>query len=80
MRKYRLAVLECDTPVPAVLEKLGTYGAIYEAFVRRGLEAYIQDGGKGDIDLEVITSNMVDIGALPPVGEVDCLMLTGSSG
>lgn len=79
MRKYRLAILECDTPVEAVLEKLGTYGTIYDAFVRRGLEAYVQDGGRSDIDLEVTTSNMVDMGALPPLDQVDGLMLTGSS-
>ena len=79
MRKYRLAILECDTPVEAVLEKLGTYGTIYDAFVRRGLEAYVQDGGRSDIDLEVTTSNMVDMSALPPLDQVDGLMLTGSS-
>ncbi|KFH44781.1 putative glutamine amidotransferase-like protein-like protein [Hapsidospora chrysogenum ATCC 11550] len=78
MRKYRLAILECDTPVEAVLEKLGTYGTIYDAFARRGLKAYVQDGGRSDIDLEVTTWNMVDMGALPPLGQVDGLMLTGS--
>lgn len=83
MRNYRLAVLECDTPVPPVLEKLGPYGTIFEDFVRRGLQAYRQedgvDGASNDINLEVVASNMVDLGTLPDPNEVDCLMLTGSS-
>lgn len=79
MRTYRLAVLECDTPIEPVIEKFGTYGAIFENFVRRGLEGYVQDGGKEEIDLQVTTSNMVDVGSLPQLDEVDCLLLTGSS-
>ena len=79
MRTFKLHVLECDTPVPAVLETDGPYRTIFERFVRRGLEAYTQDGGTQEIDLHVSASNVVDMGELPSPQDVDCLMLTGSS-
>lgn len=79
MRKFHLAVLECDTPIEPVVEKLGTYAKIFDTFVRRGLEGYIQDGGVKGVDLEVTSHQMVDMEALPNLKDVDCLMLTGSS-
>ncbi|KAG9258120.1 class I glutamine amidotransferase-like protein [Emericellopsis atlantica] len=78
MRKFRLAVLECDTPIEPVVEKLGTYAKIFDTFVRRGLEGYIEDGGAMGVDLEVTSHQMVDMEELPSFKEVDCLMLTGS--
>ncbi|KAF4125826.1 Glutamine amidotransferase class-I, partial [Geosmithia morbida] len=78
MSPFRFAVLECDTPLPAVLEKEGDYGTIFEAFIRRGLESYIANGGEKKVDLEVIKSNMVDMGELPELDKIDALILTGS--
>lgn len=78
-RKYTLAVLECDTPIEPVVERLGTYGQIFDAFVRRGLEGYTADGGTKEIDLKVLQIQAVDQEPFPSLDEVDCLMLTGSS-
>jgi hypothetical protein len=78
-RKYTLAVLECDTPIEPVVEKLGTYGQIFDKFVRRGLEGYTADGGTEQIDLEVLQIQAVDQQPFPSLDAVDCLMLTGSS-
>lgn len=78
-RKYTLAVLECDTPIEPVVEKLGTYGQIFDKFVRRGLEGYTADGGAEKIDLNVLQVQAVDQEPFPDLKEVDCLMLTGSS-
>lgn len=79
MRKYTIAVLECDTPVGPVLNKLGTYGDIFEAFLRHGLNKYRQESGVEEVDLHVIKSNMVDMGPLPSPAEIDSVILTGSS-
>jgi hypothetical protein len=79
MRKHTIAVLECDTPVPPVLSKLGTYGDIFEAFLRHGLDKYRQESGAGEVELRVIKSNMVDMGPLPSPDEIDSVILTGSS-
>lgn len=79
MRKHTIAVLECDTPVPAVLDKLGNYGQIFEAFLRHGLDKYRQESGTEEVELRVIKSNMVDLGALPSPDEIDSVILTGSS-
>lgn len=79
MRKYTIAILECDTPVDAVLNKLGTYGDIFEAFLRHGLEKYLGASGGEEVELNVIKSNMVDLGPLPQAGDVDSVILTGSS-
>lgn len=79
MRKHTIAILECDTPVPAVLEKLGNYGQIFEAFLRHGLDRYRQESGAEEVDLHVIKSNMVDMGPLPDPDEIDSVILTGSS-
>ncbi|GAO52578.1 GMP synthase [Saitoella complicata NRRL Y-17804] len=35
----RIAIFECDTPVPAVLEKYGTYGSIFTTLLTRASEA-----------------------------------------
>lgn len=79
MRKHTIAVLECDTPVPAVLDKLGNYGQIFEAFLRRGLDKYRQESGAEEVELHVIKSNMVDMGPLPSPEDIDSVILTGSS-
>jgi GMP synthase-like glutamine amidotransferase len=78
MRKHTIAVLECDTPVPPVLSKLGTYGDIFEAFLRHGLDKYRRESGAGEVELRVIKSNMVDMGPLPSPDEIDSVILTGS--
>lgn len=39
MRKLRLALLICDIPNPAVLEKYGTYLEIFTTYLRNSLSA-----------------------------------------
>lgn len=79
MRVFRVAVLECDTPVPPVREKYGTYGDIFERLLRRGLETVVRDGEVDEVELQVIKSNMVEFGELPKVDQVDTILMTGSS-
>jgi hypothetical protein len=61
-----------------IVAKYGTYGDIFETFLRHGLKTYAEKSGC-DVELVVTKANMVDMGALPVVDEVDCILLTGSS-
>ncbi|CAH0020393.1 unnamed protein product [Clonostachys rhizophaga] len=80
MAPYRVAVLECDTPIQPVLEAVGTYGKIFELFLRKGFEAAKNDDGMGraDVDLKVTMTNVVNFGELPEPENVDAILLTGS--
>ena len=79
-RTYRLAVLECDTPLDAVVKERGTYGTIFRNLFQRGLDQYRRDSHVADeVELVVTHSNMVELGPLPDLKDVDGLVLTGSS-
>lgn len=79
MTRLRITVLKCDTPAQAVVDEQGDYGVIYESFLRRSLAAYVEAGGREDVDAQITNSDMVAMGDLPPLDQVDCLVLTGSS-
>lgn len=79
-RVYTVAILECDTPIEPVVKQFGSYGDIFERFLRNGLAKYLKHTtASQDVDLRLIKSNMVDLGDLPAFDQVDCLLLTGSS-
>lgn len=79
-RIYTVAILECDTPIEPVVKQFGSYGDIFERFLRNGLAKYLKHTTVSqDVDLRLIKSNMVDLGDLPAFDQVDCLLLTGSS-
>ncbi|KAK0763526.1 hypothetical protein N5P37_002903 [Trichoderma harzianum] len=77
-RVYTVAILECDTPIEPVVKQFGSYGDIFERFLRNGLAKYLKHTTSQDVDLRLIKSNMVDMGDLPAFDQVDCLLLTGS--
>lgn len=79
MRSFTVAVLECDTPIPPVLDKFGTYGDIFKQFLTTSLDRYMQNGGTSRVNLKVVKSNMVEMGDLFEFEEVDCLLLSGGS-
>ena len=79
MRAFTVAVLECDTPVAPVRERYGTYGDMFERFLRRGLEAVVRAGEADDVELHVTKSNMVEMGDLPDIDKIDAILMTGSS-
>ncbi|CAG9986753.1 unnamed protein product [Clonostachys byssicola] len=80
MVPYRVAVLECDTPIQPVLEAVGNYGKIFESFLKKGLEAAKHDDGidGADVDLRVTMTNVVNFEELPEPDDVDAVLLTGS--
>lgn len=73
-RSLRVAVLECDTPVPPVQEKLGSYGDIFEGLLKRGLQS-----GNSTAEIEVSKWHVVGNPVYPDPNEVDAFLLTGSS-
>ncbi|KAJ5219667.1 hypothetical protein N7468_008871 [Penicillium chermesinum] len=73
-RTLRVAVLECDTPIPSVKSKLGGYGDIFESLLKRGVEA----NGDPEVTVEVSKWHVVENPVYPNPNEVDAFLLTGS--
>ncbi|KAF7561275.1 hypothetical protein G7046_g2872 [Stylonectria norvegica] len=74
---YRLAVLECDTPFPAVAAARGSYGDIFEDLLTKGLGGLGSEGS--NIQLNVTKWDVVTAQSYPNIDEVDGILLTGSS-
>ncbi|KAI5464825.1 class I glutamine amidotransferase-like protein [Mariannaea sp. PMI_226] len=75
-RSFRLAVLECDTPVPPVLEARGTYSEVFRRLLTSGKEGL---GARGnEVELEISRYDVVATQAYPNPEEIDGLWLTGS--
>lgn len=73
-RSLRVAVLECDTPIPPVKERLGGYGDIFEGLLKRGAQA-----GNSTAEIQVSKWHVVGNPVYPDPNEVDAFLLTGSS-
>ncbi|CEJ61486.1 hypothetical protein PMG11_10019 [Penicillium brasilianum] len=74
-RSLRIAVLECDTPIAPVKERLGGYGDIFTRLLNKGLEA----SGDSRVDIKEISKwHVVDNPVYPDPEEYDALLLSGS--
>lgn len=73
-RTLRVAVLECDTPIPPVQEKLGGYGDIFEGLLKRGVQS-----SHSTAEIQVSKWHVVSNPVYPDPNEVDAFLLTGSS-
>ncbi|KID87745.1 GMP synthase, partial [Metarhizium majus ARSEF 297] len=65
---FRLAVLECDTPVPNVEKERGSYGAIFETLLSKGKS----------VDFRLLKYDVVRQHTYPSTGDVDGILITGS--
>ncbi|GAB1200280.1 hypothetical protein APSETT444_009650 [Aspergillus pseudonomiae] len=74
-RIIRVAILETDTPIDPVLDRYGTYGAIFNRWLNKGLQ------GLGVTDTEIQTTNwdVVNQSVYPKPEDFDALLMTGSS-
>lgn len=79
MRTYRLAILECGTPIQPVRNKLGSYGKIFEKYLEAGLKRYCRQTRSYGVDLKITKINAVKMKPLPDEDQVDCVVLTPSS-
>jgi hypothetical protein len=78
----RLAILECDTPLPETKEKYGGYGGVFKALLRAGAEDMgdpsIIDSQSGlDISMWNVEN---EPSKYPIIEEIDAILITGSSG
>lgn len=77
---FRIAVLECDTPLPDVVNEFGTYGPIFERLLKAGADGLGQPDVITSKDLQVSFYHVVDNEeAYPSLDDVDAVLLTGSS-
>lgn len=78
-QRLRLAILECDTPLPNTASNYGGgYGGVFKALLNSASKAE----GHGDADniLDISTYQIEKEGATyPDLEKVDALLLTGSS-
>ncbi|KAF2017273.1 class I glutamine amidotransferase-like protein [Aaosphaeria arxii CBS 175.79] len=73
---FRVAVLECDTPIDPVKEKYGTYGDIFSRLLNNGLSNL--EGLKSKPTLDVSKWDVVDKQEYPELSEIDGILMTGS--
>ncbi|KIW60832.1 hypothetical protein PV05_01018 [Exophiala xenobiotica] len=75
----RIAILECDTPLPKTKDKFQGYGGVFEVLLRSGAKAL----GRPDLDPETgleISKWQVELEPerYPDPGTIDAILITGS--
>lgn len=75
-RNFHIAVLECDTPVPAVKDTRGSYGQIFESLLKKGLQELDPPHNVTPVftKWDVVASQ-----EYPDLHEVDAILISGSS-
>jgi GMP synthase (glutamine-hydrolysing) len=75
-RSLRIAVLECDTPLPAITDRLGGYGEIFTRLLNKGLK----ESGETTVQIQEVSKwHVVDNPVYPDPNEYDALLISGSS-
>lgn len=71
----RLAILECDTPIPVVKDRHGTYGDCFDRLLQLSIDSptWIGPG----LDFKSTKWDVVNF-EYPRLSEVDVILLTGS--
>lgn len=75
----RIAILECDSPLPNTAAKYGSYGGVFEKLLRSGATA----SGRIDCaesDLKISKHQIqLDPEIYPKLDDIDAILITGSS-
>ena len=74
-RTIRVAVIECDTPIPPVVAKEGNYGDIFERLLQKGLQSI----NNPTVTIQVSKWNVVENQVYPKPEDCDGFLLSGSS-
>ena len=77
MAQLRIAVLECDTPIPSVVAGRGTYGDLFKALLTEGAARAGQH--QRQLSLQFSTHDVVTAQKYPSLDEIDVVLLSGSS-
>jgi hypothetical protein len=72
----RIAILECDTPVPDIVAKYGRYDRIFTTLLETAAEA---SGLSPQKDLELSGFDVVDKQEYPNFDNIDAVLISGSS-
>jgi hypothetical protein len=76
----RIAVLECDTPLPQTKRKYVGYGGCFDALLRASAKTLAgRDRFDPDKDLQISRWDVVDGEEYPNLGDIDAILITGSS-
>lgn len=79
MPTFRVAILECDTPLDKVLDKYGSYGDIFTALLKQASEEVSSDVGE-KVQVECTNYDVVTKQEYPEdLDKVDAILMTGSS-
>ena len=80
----RIAILECDTPLPNTKARFGGYGGVFEFLLKRGARALGPEVIDPDRDLKVTKWHVEGDsegsleGRYPDLENVDGILITGS--
>lgn len=76
----RIAVLECDTPLPGTNARYHGYGGVFISLLKASAKALNQpDRLDPETGLEVTKWDIVNGDQYPKLEDVDAVLLTGSS-
>lgn len=78
MPPLRIAVLECDTPVPKANAKYHGYAGVFTSLLRKSARA-LNDKLDPESGLEISRFDIVNGTEYPKLEDVDAILLTGSS-
>jgi hypothetical protein len=72
----RIAILECDTPLPDIVARYGRYDRIFSTLLEAAAEA---SGLSPKKDLELSGFDVVDKQEYPDIEHIDAVLISGSS-
>jgi hypothetical protein len=76
----RIAILECDTPLPKTKEIYGGYGGVFENLLKRGAQALDEPSLDPEAGFRITKYQVVDIPShYPSLDDIDAILITGSS-
>ena len=79
-RALRIAILECDTPLPETRKRFEGYGGVFEFLLRSGAKALDRADLDPESGLELSFWKVVDNpDKYPDPEEIDAILITGSS-
>lgn len=72
----RIAILECDTPLPDIIAKYGRYGRIFSTLLESAADGL---GLSPKKDLVLSGFDVVDKQEYPNLEDIDAVLISGSS-
>jgi hypothetical protein len=72
----RIAILECDTPLPITKARFQGYGGVFESLLRAGAKSL----GRPPQDELLFTKHQIEIDPenYPDLDDIDAILITGS--